>query len=353
MKIAVLCLPGIGDALMATPMISLLRKNYPSARIDIICMFDGVSYIFETNKDISHTFKLSLYKENKIKGLIQIYKLRKQKYDISIMAFPAFRREYNLVHYIVGAKKRIAHSFTHGYFSEFTFLNNTTIPFDGKEHNVINNLNLLNSLQIKWNDTIKRNTISYLLHLQHKDVLFGTHYIASKGLANKKLLAIHPGSINSKAGLLKRWPIKNYINLINTLADRNCHILLFGGPFEKEIITEITKSVKKSSYLTVVDNVTFGQSLGILQKARLLISNDNGFAHLANALQINELTLFGPTNPIWCSPYNKNYAHVIREASFTPWFRPDMKVTTLPRFAPSGMELITVASVLNVLKKLL
>ena len=41
MKVLVLCLPGIGDALMATPMIRVLREECPSATIDVACMFGG------------------------------------------------------------------------------------------------------------------------------------------------------------------------------------------------------------------------------------------------------------------------------------------------------------------------
>jgi len=107
MKILIVCLPGIGDALMATTMIRLLKQKNPDAQIDVACMFGAVEYIFKNNPDINSIYRLPLYKENKLKGLRQIFNLRKNKYDISIVAFPAFRREYHLVHRLIGAKKRI------------------------------------------------------------------------------------------------------------------------------------------------------------------------------------------------------------------------------------------------------
>ena len=53
MKILILCLPGIGDALMTTPMIRILKKEKPNAQIDVACMFGGVQYVFKNNKYVN------------------------------------------------------------------------------------------------------------------------------------------------------------------------------------------------------------------------------------------------------------------------------------------------------------
>ena len=49
MKILIFCLPGIGDALMATPMIKIIKEEIPESQIDIACMFDGIAYVFKNN----------------------------------------------------------------------------------------------------------------------------------------------------------------------------------------------------------------------------------------------------------------------------------------------------------------
>ena len=51
-RIALFCLPGIGDAILFTPALSLLRQAFPAARIVVITMFKGAADILETNPDL-------------------------------------------------------------------------------------------------------------------------------------------------------------------------------------------------------------------------------------------------------------------------------------------------------------
>lgn len=347
MKIAVLCLPGIGDSLMATPMIRLLRKKFPKAQIDLICMFSGVAYCFRNNKNIDTIHKLSLYNAPLVNGILEILRLRKNRYDISLLAFPAYRREYHIVQFLLGAKKRISHAFTKGFWNEWNFLDTTRIPVDESVHNVVNNLNLLEALDIEWEK--EKVNLSYDLTIDEKDKAFGISYIKRLGWHKKDIVGIHPGSINSAAGVYKRWSTKNFANLIEKLLKKRKKILIFVGPFEVDLGQKIIDLVNSSKNCHIVAGTTFGESLGILHSIDMLISNDNGFAHIANAMRIKGFILFGPTNPLWCSPINMQYAYSLRRATFTPWFRNDMKVTHPPQGIHSGMGSISVNDVLTVL----
>lgn len=90
----------------------------------------------------------------------------KERYDVSILAFPAYRREYHIVSFILGAKRRIAHRFASGYWSECTFLETDLVPVDESKHNVINNLELLRVLGIDWTRVYPDiSKIRYILNL--------------------------------------------------------------------------------------------------------------------------------------------------------------------------------------------
>lgn len=349
MRIAVLCLPGIGDSLMATPMIRLLRKKYPKARIDLVCMFAGVAYCFKNNKNIDNIYHLLLYKEPLLKGIWDIVQLRKNKYDISLLAFPAYRREYHIVQFLIGAKKRVSHIFTKGFWNEMNFLDTTQIEANEFVHNVQNNLHLLTGIGIKEKEL--QTKLSYDLFLDKKDVVFGEEYIKKLTWQKEKIIGIHPGSINSAAGLYKRWPVENFAELIQQLIKKRKKVLIFVGPFELDLGKKILDLIKYNKNCKLVAHVSFGQSLGILSQISTLVSNDNGFAHIANALRVRGIVLFGPTNPNWCSPINKKYAVSLRKTTYVPWFRNDMKVTHPPRGIHSGMSAISVKDVLTVLEK--
>ena len=352
-KILVLCLPGIGDALMATPMIKLLKVKHPEAVIEVACMFGAIEYVFKNNPNVSATHKLSLYKENRFVGLRQILALRKNKYDISILAFPAFRCEYHLVHWLLGAKKKIAHKFTKGFWSEFNFLDTDLIEVDENEHNVINNLNLLRVLEIDWHDEISRDDIKYDLVLDKADIEFGTKYIKDLGWEGKNIVGIHPGSTDSPMGLLKRWPIERYAEVAKSLVKNNHKkILIFVGPNEKDIGRKLFDLIGDTANCHLFDNVDFKNALGILSSIDLLVCNDNGFGHLAAALGKKALVLMAPTNDKWISPYGADKSYIIRPPGFSPWYRYDLK-REIPSHVEDGIKMITTDSIFERLEQLI
>jgi len=352
MKILVFCLPGIGDALMATPLISILRKEFPNAKIDVAVMFESVAYLFKNNNAVDEVTYLSIYDQNRLRGVFNILPLRKNKYDISFLAFPAFRREYHIVQFLAGAKKRFSHKYKKGYLEELHFLNTDLIPVKENVHNVINNLNLLHILGIKWEDKYKKEDFHYDLNLDKKDIMFGTNYLSKLGWDIKNVIGIHPGSMNSPAGILRRWPIERFAEVAKYLISKKKKILIFFGPSEIELGGKLFNLINDAKNCKLIERTTFGQSLGILNSIALLIANDNGFSHIANALKLKTITLFGSTNIIWSAPYNNMFTINIHKAKFNPWFRPDMKVTSPPKGVKSGMEDIKVEDVIEKIKNI-
>lgn len=349
MKILVLCLPGIGDSLMATPMIKLLREKYPNATIDVACMFDGVRSVYQYNPFIQNVIVLNLYKQGVFKGVLQLLRLRKEKYDISILAFPAYRREYHIVQWLIGAKKRIAHKFHRGYWEECNFLDTDHIPANEKEHNVINNLELLSILGIQWQTEIAKEDIRYDLVLSDEDTQFGEDYIQKLGWKKKHIVAIHPGSTDSKAALLRRWSIENYAQVAKKLISNGRNILIFVGPEERELGKKLYNLIDNKKHTAIV-NTTFSQAVGVLNTVDLLVCNDNGFGHLAVALHKPIITLWASTNDKWSLPYNKQLVTLIRPNGYEPWYKYDLK-REVPPTAKNGMEDISVLQVEQALNK--
>ena len=104
-KILIIALSGLGDALMFTPALKLLRKNLPDAQIDALVMFKGVKDIYERNSNINNIHYYNFIDEGILASLNYLLKLRK-KYDYSINVYPSNRKEYNIFNFIVGANKR-------------------------------------------------------------------------------------------------------------------------------------------------------------------------------------------------------------------------------------------------------
>lgn len=350
MKILILCLPGIGDALMATPTIKLLKRKYPRSKIDVLCMFKGVEYVFKNNPYVNKVYYVSIFSDNRLLAVYHLLPFLFKRYDISLLTFPEYRKEYNIVQTLIFAKKRISHKFRKGFYSELNFLNTDLVDVDENIHNLENNLNLLKPLG-GLPKNIKKSDLYYDLKIDKEDELYGKVYIEKLGWNARDCISLHPGSIDSKAGVYKRWSIKNFADISRYLIKKhNKKIIVFCGPSEQGLGKKILLLTKNKN-CHLVENVSFGQALGILKQCSLLVSNDNGFAHLSNALKVESIVLFGPTNPLWCSPYNKKYNLSIRLAKFTPWFRNDMKVDNPPRGVKSGMDAISVDYLRKILDK--
>ena len=96
MKILILALSGIGDALMFTPALKLLRQSLPSAEIDALVMFKGTKEIYETNTNFNKIIHFDLIKEGTLNSLKFVLGLR-NKYDATINIYPSNRKEYNKI----------------------------------------------------------------------------------------------------------------------------------------------------------------------------------------------------------------------------------------------------------------
>jgi heptosyltransferase-2 len=123
MKILINALSGIGDALMFSPLLKLIKKHRPESQIDMLVMFKGVKDIYESNPYLNKIYFIDFLNQTKLKSLTQTLKLRANKYNASINVYPSNRKEYNLVQFTEGAKLKIAHRYNNYSKQNWDFLN--------------------------------------------------------------------------------------------------------------------------------------------------------------------------------------------------------------------------------------
>ena len=126
MKILILALSGIGDALMFTPALKLLRQSLPSAQIDALVMYQGNKEIYAGNPNLNKVIHFDFLKEGALNSLKFILGLRK-KYDVTINVYPSNRKEYNVINFLLGAKKRVGVKYLRMNNVNLGWLNNVTV----------------------------------------------------------------------------------------------------------------------------------------------------------------------------------------------------------------------------------
>jgi heptosyltransferase-2 len=105
------------------------------------------------------------------------------------------------------------------------------------------------------------------------------------------------GSENTPA---KRWPVSHWRALIESLAGEN--FVLFGTANDAAITAAVAAGFPADRVRDVAgrtDLITFAREVC---DCRLLVTNDTGGMHLANALGVPLIALFGPTNPVRTGP---------------------------------------------------
>src|SRR3989304_8455746 len=107
MKILVNALSGIGDALMFTSLLKLLRQAYPNSEIDALVMFRAVKDFYERNSNVHKVHYFDFLSEGLFKSIKFIFSIHR-KYDISINVYPSNRKEYNVINFLLGANQRAA-----------------------------------------------------------------------------------------------------------------------------------------------------------------------------------------------------------------------------------------------------
>jgi lipopolysaccharide heptosyltransferase II len=323
MKILIIALSGIGDALMFTPALKLIHKASPDAEIDALVMLKGAKDIFERNKNIRRVIHFDFLNKGVYNSLKFVLSLRK-KYDASINVYPSNRKEYNIISFLIGAKKRAGIEYLRKNSQNLGFLNNIRFFEEDSLHNVQTNIVLTEKLldasfdeepdlDFPLNEEDKSYAASYLNHLR----------IEEGDLA----VGFHPGSATLKNHISRRWEPEKFAELGKKLIDEfNAKILIFGGPDENELKDSIRDRINSkpttlqaiSSYAVNTENLA--QTAAIMKGCKIFVTNDSSLMHIASAMQLNVVAIIGPTNPAYIYPWNTKHKIVSLGLECSPCF---------------------------------
>jgi heptosyltransferase II len=316
MKILVIALSGIGDALMFTPALKLLRQSYPSAEIDTLVMYKGTEEILSSNKNLNKVIHFNFPEEGVIKSLKFLSEIRK-KYDASINVYPSNRKEYNIISYIIGAKQRVGAVYLRKDRSCFGFLNNIRVLENDSVHNVQTNIKLCEALIGK-----KLNEESPLEYsIPEYENISANKFLNDAGIsANELVIGFHPGCATLKNHIKRRWEPEKFAELGRKLINNHTtRILIFGGPEEKELKEQIV-SLIGSNNANVVNAESLTQSAAIMKRCNVFVTNDSSQMHIAAALGLKVVAIIGPTNQHYIRPWKTEHEIVTLNLDCSPCF---------------------------------
>jgi len=313
MKILVISLAGIGDALLATPLIHELRLNFPDATIDALVLWAGSKDLLENNPYLSRVHQKNLVTAGrldmagKLKALRFFWSLRHGHYDVSINTHPQSQRLYRMAARLIGASTRISHEYEcFGVLDRW--LVNRTLPQDYTRHSIENNFDVLPLLGAQK----KLPAHDLEIFLTPDEKRWAKDFLADRRLAGQKLLGVHVGSGATKNLPLKRWPLKNYIGLVRRLnrERRDISILFFGGPDEVKD-HEVILAQADHDRVFQAGSKNFRQTAALMERCRAFLSVDTVLMHLAAAMKIpKQIVIEAPTLNVTNFPYGNPFTLV-------------------------------------------
>ncbi|MBE0538979.1 MAG: glycosyltransferase family 9 protein [Ignavibacterium sp.] len=316
MKILIIALSGIGDALMFTPALKLLRQSLPAAQIDALVMYKGSKEIYEANQNFNKIIHFDFLKEGMINSLKFLLSMRKN-YDASINVYPSNRKEYNLINFLIGAKQRVGVKYLRMNSQNLGWLNNVTVLENDKTHNAQTNIKLIEKLLNKKFDEEPPMQIE----LSSDDKTYSDSFLKENKISDKDfVVGFHPGCATLKNHIKRRWEPEKFAELGKKLIkEKNAKVFLFGGPEEEELKSSINKMIE-SENLFVIKTEKFLQSIAIMKRCNVFVTNDSALMHVASALGLKIVAIIGPTNPNYIHPWKTEHKIVSLNLECAPCF---------------------------------
>lgn len=276
----------LGDVILITPLIRAAKKTFINAEIDVI-VINEYKDVLLNNPYIKNIIPFNK-RNGKFKSSINlINQIRKIGYDIVLSPHSSLTTA--LILFFAGIKYRVGFS---RWISQYFF--NIKVEHKSGILKIKKNLNLLSPFS---NEEFAINTE---LFPPREIIEFYLGELKTLKQSFKKLIAIAPGSVWKT----KRWPKEYFKSLVNKLIDANYAVILLGSKDEVVLCSELHPS---KNYLDLSGRLSVLESAAVIKLCDLMICNDSGAMHIANAVETDVFAIFGPTvEQIGYFPFRKN-----------------------------------------------
>ena len=292
LNILVEIMHGLGDTVCALSLLKGVRYLYPNARLTVLCKMNPGRDIIESSRiPVDEIIILDVYKDSYI-TFKTIMNLRKQHFDIGISAGITPVKKSKLFMKLCGVKKHIG------------FQASGTNKFDYDIHFVEANVRTLGlEFSDKFRPQLYVDTESDAFVESYFKILDKTKPIiglcignADPSLTNRWLRV---GCVFPKA-----WGITKMHDLLDLLVKDGNQIVLIGGFQEIPLLEELNEFLELPQVVNLVGKCSIKQSMAAIKRCTCSIGIDTGMQHIAGALSVPTISIFGPTNPKYIGAFS-------------------------------------------------
>jgi len=277
----------VGDAVLSIPAMKAIRAHFSDAEITLLVR-PWVSGLF-----VSAPFVDKLWSAPKPSRLLDWTRLTRQirsrRFDLAVVFPNSF--ESALMIFLGRVPRRVGYA-TDG---RTWMLTNAVSPRPGRPHQVHYYLDLVKTLSID----IERPSIE--IEATSEERAQARRLLNVDGIpSGNRFLVLNPGAAFGSA---KRWPIDRFAEAADILArELSLDVAIIGSAGERLIAEDLRDHMKRRA--AVLSGKTSLETLiGILAESSLMITNDSGPMHIAAALGVPTVAVFGSTDDNVTGPY--------------------------------------------------
>jgi ADP-heptose:LPS heptosyltransferase len=283
----VLLLPGLGDALAASPILRGLSRD--SWTVDVLTWQAPVTEYVHGLGIARDIVQLPL-KPTAGEMLRLLRAQRARRHQLCILPFPATRWQYAFVARVCGARTLWMHEYGGASSAIARTTRGRRIALRGG-HRLAENLRLARALQLTPGD----DDLQYLLPAGWRSARI------------PGVLGIHPGSMAYKGNESKRWPYERFVALARLQRAAGRSVRFFLGPHEINEAASAQRDLGGVDGISIVSQ-PLGQAARLLAECEVFVGNDAGFSHLASGLGVKTLALYGMTSEVRGAPIGEAVA---------------------------------------------
>jgi heptosyltransferase-2 len=312
-KILIRATNWVGDAIMALPALNAIRKLFPDAGIAIVAR----SYVADIYRDQQICDQLIPYDPDglhaKFSGRERLAaEIRAQKFDVALLLQNAFDAAW--LAWRAKIPERI------GYARDgrsFLLTKAVALPRPGESpvHEQFYYLELLR--RAGWLDSVAGETVIDLRVTEGKRRSANEFLCKSGVRSGARRIAIGAGA---SYGSAKCWLPSRFAEVTNRLqSEADADVILFGTAAEASVSAAISAEMRRSP-IDLTGKTAIADLPALLSQCHLFIGNDSGAMHVAAAVGLPIVAIFGPTDPFGTAPVTPRCSVVQQKPYCSPCF---------------------------------
>ena len=320
-RILVLAYHGLGNFILYTPALRLLRERYPNARLDLqVGNNTGCEEVLAGAELFDHIYNLR-YSAGLGAWWQRAREIRETQYDLVISEFHSHSWPLALLIAASRAPFRLGHVTSPGWseqFSHYSFVFNLPVEMREDEHEIDRYLDLVARVGAR---RIELRAARTFIHLTEDDKQFAQRFIDEKaGATGLRVIGLQPGT--SPTMRWKQWPVERYRAVIERLQAEqpDALVVLFGSPAETEMIADLAQGLGPRVSVAA-GKTTVKQVAALIARCDVLVCNDSGLMHAAVAVGTPVVAIYGPTDIRRTAPLGARHTVIRRDLPCSPCFK--------------------------------